>query len=227
MELLKSKNILYDVETTFEETNFYKTIIRKSNVLIHIDDLDTKKMLWGSGNFKEILGFSAQEVCDMEINYLTKYYHPDDLIKTKETIDFFKQDIGEKHTTLFKIKHRNGKWIYLYTTRTLYKRKPDGEPWLVLSFSMDVTNPVHSGTQLEQLFKENLKLKGKLLANTFTKKELEIIPLLCKGLSSAEIGKCLFISPRTVDKHRFNIKKKANCKNTPQLLNFAIDHGLI
>jgi PAS domain S-box-containing protein len=227
METSGSNNFLFDVETAFGEANFYKTVITKSNVLIHIDDLDTKKMLWGGGNFKEILGFSAEEIRDMGIHYLSKYYHPDDFKKTIETINYFKQDKGERHTTLFKLKHKNGEWIYLYTTRSLFKRKPDGEPWLVLSFSMDVTSPVHAGSQIEQLLKENLKLKSKLLANTFTKKELEILLLLCKGCSSIEIGKRLFISPKTVDKHRFNIKQKANCKNTPQLLNFAIDNGLM
>ena len=227
MELLKINNFLYDVETKYGEAIFYKTIVNKANVLIHVDDLDTKRMLWGGGNFKGILGFSAQEICEMGVNYLAKYYHPDDLKKTIETIEFFKLYKGENHTTLFNLKHKNGKSIYLYTTRSLFKRKPDGEPWLVLSFSIDVTSPVNAGSQLEQLLKENLKLKAKLIANDFTKKELEILPLLCEGLSSTEIGNRLFISPKTVDRHRFNIKKKANCKNTPQLLNFAIKHGLI
>jgi PAS domain S-box-containing protein len=214
-------------EAVYADANIYKTIIKNANVLIHIDDLDKGKMIWGSDNFMEILGFSAQEICKMGRKYIAKYYHPDDFKKINGIVRYFKENKCSKHTTLFKLRHKNGRQIYFYTTRTVLKRKASGAPWLVLSFSMDVTEPVHAGTQIEELLKENMRIRRKLLIREFTRKELEILGLLCKGMNSSQIGKTLFISPRTVDRHRYNIRKKAKCGNTPQLLNFAIDNGLV
>jgi DNA-binding NarL/FixJ family response regulator len=58
-------------------------------------------------------------------------------------------------------------------------------------------------------------------------RELEILDLICKGLSNQEIGDELNISKRTVDKHRANILSKTDTKNTASLVMFAIEHKLI
>ena len=58
-------------------------------------------------------------------------------------------------------------------------------------------------------------------------RELEILPMICKGMSNQEIGDRLFISKRTVDKHRANILAKTNCKNTANLVAYAIKNGLV
>jgi len=58
-------------------------------------------------------------------------------------------------------------------------------------------------------------------------RELEILDLICKGLSNQEIGNELNISKRTVDKHRANILSKTDTKNTANLVMFAIEHKLI
>lgn len=57
-----------------------------------------------------------------------------------------------------------------------------------------------------------------------TPREKEVISYLIKGYTSAEIAEKLFISPRTVDKHRTNILKKLNQKNTAGLVRFALEN---
>ena len=47
-------------------------------------------------------------------------------------------------------------------------------------------------------------------------REREILVAVCRGLSNQEIADELFISKRTVDKHRANILEKTGCKNTAQ-----------
>ena len=58
-------------------------------------------------------------------------------------------------------------------------------------------------------------------------RELEILLLICKGLSNQEIGEKLFISKRTVDKHRANILEKTGSKNTANLVVYAIKNKLV
>ncbi len=60
-----------------------------------------------------------------------------------------------------------------------------------------------------------------------SEREIEILILICQGLSNQEIGEQLFISKRTVDKHRANILEKSQCKNTAQLVMYAIKNQLV
>ncbi|WP_316786735.1 response regulator transcription factor [Pedobacter frigiditerrae] len=59
-----------------------------------------------------------------------------------------------------------------------------------------------------------------------TKREVEIIRLVCEELSSKEIGDKLFIAEFTVTTHRRNILSKLGLKNTPALINFAKQNGI-
>jgi DNA-binding NarL/FixJ family response regulator len=58
-------------------------------------------------------------------------------------------------------------------------------------------------------------------------REKEILAKICEGLSNQEIAEALFISKRTVDKHRANLLEKTNSKNTASLILFAIRNKLI
>lgn len=58
-------------------------------------------------------------------------------------------------------------------------------------------------------------------------REQEILVAVCRGSSNQEIADELFISKRTVDKHRANILEKTGCKNTAHLVIYAIRHGLV
>ena len=60
-----------------------------------------------------------------------------------------------------------------------------------------------------------------------SEREIEILLLICSGLSNQEIGDQLFISKRTVEKHRANILCKSNCKNTAGLVMYAIKNQMI
>ncbi len=51
-----------------------------------------------------------------------------------------------------------------------------------------------------------------------TRREFEILCLIMKGKSSAEIGALVNVAARTVDKHKENIMKKAGVSNVVQLV---------
>jgi len=58
-------------------------------------------------------------------------------------------------------------------------------------------------------------------------RELDVLKLICKGLSNHEIANRLNISKRTVDKHRSNLLSKTNSKNTASLVIFALKNKLV
>lgn len=69
--------------------------------------------------------------------------------------------------------------------------------------------------------------KSKESHTELSEREMEILILICQGLSNQEIGDKLFISKRTVDKHRANILEKSESKNTAQLVVYAIKNKLV
>ena len=62
---------------------------------------------------------------------------------------------------------------------------------------------------------------------TLTAREQEVLRLLAEGLTSKEIAKKLFISPKTVENHRANIMNKLDLHSTIELVRYAAKLGLI
>jgi len=59
-----------------------------------------------------------------------------------------------------------------------------------------------------------------------SRREIEIIQLICDQLTNEEISKKLFLSKRTIDNHRQNILNKLGMNNTAGLVRFAVENGL-
>ncbi len=68
---------------------------------------------------------------------------------------------------------------------------------------------------------------GSIDAIAFTKREIEIIQLMCRGCTNKKISEKLFISQRTVDAHKNNMLQKANVPNMISLIVFAIKNNLV
>lgn len=64
-------------------------------------------------------------------------------------------------------------------------------------------------------------------SSSLSRREKEILLKICEGLSNHEIAGALFISKRTVDKHRANLLAKTGSKNTASLILYAIRNRLI
>jgi len=60
-----------------------------------------------------------------------------------------------------------------------------------------------------------------------SERELEVLEMICKGNSNAEISQMLGLSARTIDGHRARVFEKTGAKNAPNLVMWAIKHGLI
>lgn len=60
-----------------------------------------------------------------------------------------------------------------------------------------------------------------------TTREREILQLAAQGRTSGDIAARLFISPRTAETHRTNLMRKLELHNHAQLIQFAIQRGLI
>ena len=89
---------------------------------------------------------------------------------------------------------------------------PPGGAQLLLHRYRSSSKPASSTrTQLEEL----------------SAREEEVLALTAEGFSSSEIGKKLFISPKTVDTYRTRIMKKLDFSHRSELVRFALKSGLL
>lgn len=64
-------------------------------------------------------------------------------------------------------------------------------------------------------------------SDNLSEREIEVLHLICKGYSNQEIAEKLFLSKRTIDKHRANILEKTGSKNTASMVMYAIKNKII
>ena len=79
----------------------------------------------------------------------------------------------------------------------------------------------------EYLISPKKKVKSKYLDEQLTNREVEVLKLICKQFSGAEIAEKLFLSARTVEGHRNNLLRKTECKNMIGLIIYAINNEYV
>jgi two-component system response regulator NreC len=65
------------------------------------------------------------------------------------------------------------------------------------------------------------------IPSEITDREQEILTHLAEGVTNDAIAKALFISPKTVARHRENIMRKLNLHSRAELVRYAIRKGII
>jgi DNA-binding NarL/FixJ family response regulator len=60
-----------------------------------------------------------------------------------------------------------------------------------------------------------------------TSREQDVLVLLSDGLSNAQIGDRLYLSPRTIEKYVSSLLRKTDTSNRAELLKFALHHHLV
>lgn len=77
-----------------------------------------------------------------------------------------------------------------------------------------------------------LTIKGHFKPNfrqdiEFTERELQVLHLICEEKTNIEIGKALFLSPRSVEGIRQRLIEKVGVRNTAGLVIFAVKNGIV
>lgn len=90
------------------------------------------------------------------------------------------------------------------------------------SFSEDV-NIVDKSLE----FRGTISIEGKRIDDILSKREIEILILICQEFSNAQIAEKLFLSVSTIETHRKNLIAKLGVSNTVGLVKFALKNNLI
>lgn len=207
-EILFRKGIAFllereeNIEVLFEVSNGEELIsfLKESTIHPDIIMMDLKMPLLNGVETTRII---QQEFPEIKIIALTSY---DSKLFIANMINIGAASYLVKNTTptemIFTINEVNSKGVY-YTEE-------------VLKILQDSAS-INTTSQHKSVFDDDY----------LTKREQEVLLLICKQLSTSEIAEKLFISPRTVEGHRNNLLLKTESKNVAGLVVYAIQNKLI
>ena len=187
----------------------------------------------------KILGYKPSE---FNLNTILNLPHPEDkeivLRVTKGVVEHAlsyttinRED--SSHTISFRFTRKDGTYIKLLRQTTIFEFAENGillsNISLLTDISfMDKSNKVSWEIDTPELDMKSFKQKiHKEFIGFFTNRELEIIQLIAKNITTKNIANRLFISPETVYTHRKNINKKSNCHNAKELIEFCRKNGIL
>ncbi|HVM87854.1 MAG TPA: response regulator transcription factor [Puia sp.] len=76
-------------------------------------------------------------------------------------------------------------------------------------------------------FRSTIIIDDKDIHEILSKREQEVLRLICKEFNNTEIAEKLFLSVSTVETHRKNLIAKLGVNNTVGLVKFAVKHHLV
>lgn len=88
---------------------------------------------------------------------------------------------------------------------------------------------IHFGNKEKLYFKVNkfqTQITDSAVPN-ITKRELEIVRLMARGLNSPDISSKLFLSYHTIENHKRNLRKKTNTKTSAELIDYIWRNNLL
>lgn len=158
---------------------------------------------------------------------LTDFVRCENKAKVKESLRNFARGKHMKAVTKTVLQLKNDKVRNAKISFAKLDKMLNGQYIMMIHFSEDEQLVVDSlgsdSASVRDCFEENSRY-----ANfSFTKREKEIIQLLCKGYKTKGISETLFISPKTIEKHRANIIKRTNSETILESILYAINHNLI
>lgn len=195
---------------------------------------------------EEILKIHGLKDYPVYLNEIIELIHPDDVdfVFRAEKASLEKvSEIGFQHKSnlkssyCFRMKVADGSYR-LFHHQVIYVSVDDrGRFWGVLNIHTDIQHVTSennhivliSGTGSRKDYHQ-IDLSVKQVENiviNLTKREMDVLLLIAKGLSSERIAGELFISMHTVRIHRKNLLKKTGSGNSSELIKKCIEVGLL
>lgn len=221
------------------DLNALKNQFLLSNQFLYITDLKKKSFPYIDKNVSFVLGYDVKELC---LHSFYDFIHPDDQVFVLSLLGKLLNLAGSlkiapmEHTLSmdFRIKQKNGYYKRILRQTSVYKSDKKGHPVLMLNVCTDISHinkpdrvdfSISGNKQpvLEKFLQDEINADSQMLS----KRELDIAKYLVQGKSSREISDLLCISKNTVDTHRRNMLEKTNRKNTPELILYCVENGLV
>ena len=124
-----------------EQRRFTNEIIETAPSLTYIYDIRSGKNIFVSPQVKDVLGYETAELANMGPGVLNNLLHEED----RERIDSHLKSIFHSHTLEesfqidYRMRHKNGDWVWLDDRARIFARDENGGPTQMLAVATDIT----------------------------------------------------------------------------------------
>lgn len=203
--------------------NSYKVLVESSLVGVFI--FQNNVITFTNSKLQKILNLSQ----NINQNWnLFKSIHPDDKGNVEEKVRRCIKGIQSSFSINFRLYTESKDVITVDCWGSL--ATINGQPALIgnivnTSEYFNSTELSTSKVNLSSPSENNVRNEPIPNPDNLSSREIEVLNLICLGLTNQEIAERLFVSPRTVDTHRSNLLNKTNSSNTAGLVVYAIKNG--
>jgi DNA-binding CsgD family transcriptional regulator len=180
---------------------------------------------------RDILGITNEEIVAMGTEYHQRYFNPEESKEyTPKIMELLERNNDNEIISAFQqVRSAPDQPFSWYITGSkIILKDEQGYPLLLMSAAIPVDSLHELAQKAQRILDENkFMISNSHLFEKLTKREIEILKLIAKGISNEAISQQLFISGETVETHRKNIKRKLNCKTTIDCSRFAAAFNLI
>ncbi len=120
-----------------EKRNLH-AILEGTNAVTYLWNVQTD-VIYYNDKFYEITGYTHEEVKPFTVGELDKIIHPDDLSKCRKLTDKHFEGKIARITCEYRIRHRNGSWIWVAERGRVYEWTKDGQPLIMAGTLLDIS----------------------------------------------------------------------------------------
>jgi diguanylate cyclase (GGDEF)-like protein/PAS domain S-box-containing protein len=131
--------------------HFIQQIADAAPYLLYIYDLTEQRNVYVNGQASKLLGYTPQEILQMETALYSSLLHPEDLPRMSEHLQQFPsaQD-GYILELEYRLKHRSGEWRHFRCRDQVFARTTEGDPKQIFGTAQDITEMKRAEEALRQ-----------------------------------------------------------------------------
>ena len=124
-----------------EKSHFLNSVLEKSLCGVYIFDLLSRKNTFINDQHTSITGYTLEELNqESEKGWLT-FFHADDQEKVDHHIkEVVASRAGEGISVDYRLRHKDGRWIWCYSKDSVYARDEQGRPTAMIGTFFDITD---------------------------------------------------------------------------------------
>jgi PAS domain S-box-containing protein len=210
LKVIKTRLAKHNTIEKFYDEKFY-ALVKHPTLGMFI--FQNGKFIYYNETLSEIFGYSKADFSNIPFKELIEKDATSQL-KVLNDIDRCIKDTANSISINFLALHKNSSKIKVEFVGTVINYK--GVPSIVGNIIRI------NEKQNNAMLKPNKDTDFKL-----SKREMEVLKLICKGKSTSEIAEHLFLSQRTIESHRSKLLSKTNFKNSAELIIHALRQGIV
>jgi PAS domain S-box-containing protein len=210
----------------FQDKGFLQGILSGIPAMVFIYDAVRSEYVWHNDKLEEILGFTGNDLLDMPLDVRRHFIHPDDQKILADRMEFFRKKENKTWSGVYRIRKKEGEWLWVYSKQTVYETDDKGSPVKFLGVTVNLMESFRTREIFDLMINERLRALNEDKLKMLTSREVQVITLIARGHTYQQIAGELNIQPDTVNKHRKNIQQKLNLHNIAEIAYFAKENGL-